>query len=207
MSNDRRQWISAREDDLANEREAQRWRRGLFRGASHHDDWLARHWSSRLLHRLGEIVANAATGVLAAVLVLVWAVVGGATVLPTWWATTLYSVAASVTFIMVFVIQHTQSRQITAVQRKLDELLRSTSGDNSLIAVEEASDEELQALADLNLEDRSVAVNQGPPVADGRQSATGVSQEVDGLTVVVDDGRVAADTAGGRRRTVDQSIR
>jgi low affinity Fe/Cu permease len=70
----------------------------------------------------------------------------------------LYSVTASVTFVMVFVIQHTHSRQTTAVQRKLDELIRAdVAGDNSLIAVEEAPDEELQALADRSLTDRTSA--------------------------------------------------
>jgi low affinity Fe/Cu permease len=107
------------------------------------------------LHRIGEIVANAAAGVVAAALVVAWAVVGLIVGFPEWWATALYSTTASVTFVMVFVIQHTQSRQVTALQRKLDELVRATSGaDANLIAVEEAPDEELQALADLNLSDR-----------------------------------------------------
>ena len=132
----------------------------MFRGATHHDDWLARHWASRLLHRVGEIVADAGAGVVAALLALVWAIVGAAAGFPTWWATVLYSVTASITFVMVFVIQHTQTRQIIAVQRKLDELLRATAGDNGLIAVEEAPDEELQALADVNLDDRSAASEQ-----------------------------------------------
>jgi low affinity Fe/Cu permease len=82
--------------------------------------------------------------------------VGLATGFPAWWATVLYSATASVTFVMVFVIQHTQSRQTTALQRKLDELIRATSDtDPNLIGVEEAPDEELQALADLNLGERN----------------------------------------------------
>jgi low affinity Fe/Cu permease len=83
-------------------------------------------------------------------------VVGVIVEFPAWWATVLYSATASVTFVMVFVIQHTQSRQTTALQRKLDELIRATADtDESLIAVEEAPDEELRALADLNLGDRA----------------------------------------------------
>ena len=135
-----------------------RWRRGLFAAATHHDDWRSRHWTSRLLHRVGEVVASAGAGVLAAVIVIGWAVIGALTAFPGWWATVLYSVTASVTFVMVFVIQHTHSRQTTAVQRKLDELIRAdVAGDNSLIAVEEAPDEELQALADRSLTDRTSA--------------------------------------------------
>ena len=157
----RRRWVDTRRDDLVGEVQAHRWRRGLFRGSTPHDDeWSSRHWASRLLHRVGEIVANAATGVVAAGLVVAWAVVGVVVGFPAWWATILYASTASVTFVMVFVIQHTQSRQTTALQRKLDELIRVTAGtDSNLIAVEEAADEELQALADLNLGDRK----QTPP--------------------------------------------
>ena len=94
----------------------------------------------------------------AAFLLSTWVVVGLVTGFPSWWQVILYSVTASVTFVMVFVIQHTQGRQIAATQRKLDELIRTTTrADDALIAVEEAPDEELQALTDLNLEDRERA--------------------------------------------------
>ena len=84
-----------------------------------------------------------------------WLVVGIVTGFPDWWPTILESVAGSVTLIMVFVIQHTQERQTSATQRKLDELIRSSvHADDSLIAVEEAPDEQLQALGHLNLADR-----------------------------------------------------
>ena len=90
-------------------------------------------------------------------LVVAWAVVGARDRLPGLVGDRAVRVTASVTFVMVFVIQHTQSRQTTALQRKLDELIRVTdaAADPSLIAVEEAPDEELQALADLNLGDRN----------------------------------------------------
>ena len=147
MSNDRRQWVAARQDDLVDDRDGKNWRRGLFRGTAHHDDWRARHWTSRLLHRVGEIVASAGAGVVAALLAVSWAVVGVSRGFPTWWATALYSMTASVTFVMVFVIQHTQQRQTAATQRKLDELLRSSEqADSTLIAVEEASEGDLEAL-------------------------------------------------------------
>ena len=92
-------------------------------------------------------------------MVVVWGVVGVVAGFPAWWQTVLYSVTASVTFVMVFVIQHTHERQTSALQRKLDELIRSSApADDALIAVEEAPDEQLQALTDLNLGDRTRAV-------------------------------------------------
>jgi low affinity Fe/Cu permease len=155
-SGQRRRWVEDRRNDLTGDAENHRWRRGMFRGSTPHPpDWASRHWASRSLHRVGEIVANAATGVVAASVIVVWTAVGAAARFPAWWETVLYAATASVTFVMVFVIQHTQTRQVTALQRKLDELVRATSGaDVGLIAVEEAPDEELQALADLNLRDR-----------------------------------------------------
>ena len=73
----------------------------------------------------------------------------------------LYSVSTSITLVMVFAIQHTQARQQSATQRKLDELLRAQPlADNRIIAVEEAPDAELEALADLNQADREQA--EGP---------------------------------------------
>ena len=131
------------------------------RGASafsHAPSWKERHWASRFLHRIGEVAALTTSGIIAAVSLLAWAAVGLATGFPQWWQTTLYSVAGSVTLLMVFVIQHTNERQTAATQRKLDELIRSSAhADDKLIAVEEAADEHLQALSDLNHADRARA--------------------------------------------------
>jgi low affinity Fe/Cu permease len=140
------------------------WRRGLIRGApggtlpAHGEGWHERHWSSRALHRLGEASAHAGAGLAAALAVLGWVAVGLATDFPDWWEKVLYASSSSVTLVMVFAIQHTQTRQQSATQRKLDELLRAQpAADDSVIAVEEAPDHELQARAGLNMADRRSA--------------------------------------------------
>lgn len=120
----------------------------------------ARHrsWSSRALHRLGDWSSQAAAGVVVACVVAAWVVVGAVTGFPRWWETVLYSTAASVTVVMVFAIQHTQRREQMVTQRKLDELLRALpEADDQLIAAEGASDDELDALAGLNIADRQLA--------------------------------------------------
>ena len=135
-------------------REASKWRQGLFRGGSspaapHSSSWSERHWTSRALQQIGEIVSHSSAGVLAGLSAAGWAVLGLFVGFPHWWETVLYSVTASVTFVMVFVIQHTNARQTSATQRKLDELIRSSPrADDRLVAAEEAPDQELQALAD-----------------------------------------------------------
>ncbi len=118
--------------------------------------WFERKWSSRALHRLGELTAHAGAGLAVVAAVLLWLVVGWLKSFPDWWGATLYATSSSITLVMVFAIQHTQARQQAAIQRKLDEVLRAiTTADDRLIAVEEAPDEELEALADLNMEDRA----------------------------------------------------
>jgi low affinity Fe/Cu permease len=115
---------------------------------------------SDLLHRLGDAVANALAGLIAAVAAGCWLVVGAVTGFPTWWQIALYSATATVTFVMVFVIQHTQSKQIAALQRKLDELIRSSHrADNSLISVEQAPEPKLQQLADVYRDQRDEALS------------------------------------------------
>jgi low affinity Fe/Cu permease len=129
--------------------------------STHAAGWEQRHWTSRLLHRLGDLASDSTAGIAAAALVAAWVVVGIASGFASWWQTILYCVTGSVTFVMVFVIQHTQERQTSATQRKLDELIRASIGaDDGLIAVEESDDEHLQALADLNLADRELAVRE-----------------------------------------------
>jgi low affinity Fe/Cu permease len=135
--------------------------------------WPRRHWTSRVLHRLGDRATSPRAGILAAGLVLGWAVVGVLAGFPGWWQTTLYSVTASVTFVMVFVIQHTQERQIAASQRKLDELIRSSeTADDTLIAVEGAADAHLQALGDLNAADRRDVLARPPAAVDEMRDGT-----------------------------------
>lgn len=137
-----------------------KWRHGMFGGSQgmHASEWTQRHWSSRVVHRVGDTVAHAGSGILAAGLVVVWAIVGIAMRFPGWWQTAMYSVTGSVTFVMVFVIQHTQQRQVAATQRKLDELLRSSDvADSTLIAVEEAPDEALKDLARSHVAERERA--------------------------------------------------
>jgi low affinity Fe/Cu permease len=164
-----------REDAIAHRRrqvrpdpDQQERRRGLIRATpapsleTHGEDWERRHWSSRTLHRLGELSAHAGAGLAAAAAVLAWLAVGLASDFPDWWEKVLYATSSSITLVMVFAIQHTQTRQQSATQRKLDELLRAdAAADDSLIAVEEATDHELQARADLNLADRQEAAGDG----------------------------------------------
>ena len=124
----------------------------------HSDGWTDLTRGSRLLHWLSESGAHVFAGSTAALVAAAWIAIGFARAFPEWWTTILYSVGTLTTFVMVFVIQHTQARQTSAIQRKLDEIVRSLAGaDNAVIAVEEAPDGDLRALAETAFRDRDEA--------------------------------------------------
>ena len=100
--------------------------------------------SSRLLHLVDRVTSRAATACLVLVAVLVFLLVAACAGFPESWLLGFQVGAAAVTLVMVFVIQHTQSREQTATQMKLDELIRALpQADDHLIHIEAASDEEL----------------------------------------------------------------
>ena len=48
-----------------------------------------------------------------------------------------------VTFLMVFIIQNTQNRDGAAIQAKLDELIRVSAAQNTLIGIEHLTEDEI----------------------------------------------------------------
>jgi low affinity Fe/Cu permease len=119
-----------------------------------------RSWGSLLLHRVGEASAHSSAGLIAATAVLIWAVVGAFVGFTAWWENLLYIVSSTITLVMLFAIQHTQARQQSATQRKLDEILRALPrADGRFIAIEEAPDQELEELADQGRGDRAHALS------------------------------------------------
>jgi low affinity Fe/Cu permease len=76
-----------------------------------------------------------------------WLFLGPALQFSDTWQLTMNTVASQVTFLMAFLLQNTQNRDTSALQLKLDELIRTTSGARrQLIKLEDLSDEELTAL-------------------------------------------------------------
>jgi low affinity Fe/Cu permease len=106
-----------------------------------------RKFVSRLLHKVGDVSSRASTAGIVAAGVVVFVVVLAVDGFPSGWEVSFEFAAAAITLVMVFVIQHTQTRQQVATQLKLDELIRSTPrADDLLIHIESADDEELIAL-------------------------------------------------------------
>jgi low affinity Fe/Cu permease len=89
-----------------------------------------------------------------------WILVSIAVGFPARWETIFQTLVAALTLVMVFVIQHTQARHQRATQRKLDEILQALPDtDNSLLALEHASDDELRAAGRQHREIRQAALD------------------------------------------------
>ena len=93
--------------------------------------------------------------------------VGAALGFPATWISGVEVGTSLVTLLMVFVIQHTQGREQTATQRKLDELLRAVPGaSNGLMLLEQASDDVLQDVESLQRSSKAVPLSGPSPRRD-----------------------------------------
>jgi low affinity Fe/Cu permease len=100
---------------------------------------------SRFSRWVEQQVGRSSTFVLAFAVVLVWAVSGPLFGWSDTWQLVINTGTTIVTFLMVFVIQNTQSRDTQAMQLKLDELIRANEmAHNSLIELEEKPETDVE---------------------------------------------------------------
>jgi low affinity Fe/Cu permease len=104
-------------------------------------------WFTRVATRTAELTGHYATFLIAVLGIIFWAATGpffgfGAT-----WQLVVNTATTIITFLMVFLIQHTQNRDTLAIHLKLDELIRATAeADDEMIRAEDDTTEELAAL-------------------------------------------------------------
>src|ERR671925_1939800 len=101
---------------------------------------------------------------LAVLIIVVWAVTGPFFGFSDTWQLVINTSTTIVPFLMVFLIQNTQNRDSTAVQLKLDELIRAVEGaHNSLLDLEELEEGDLERLRAMYEELARRARMQGTP--------------------------------------------
>ncbi len=103
---------------------------------------------------------RAVTFVVAAGVVLIWAITGPMFHYSDTWQLVINTGTTIVTFLMVFLIQNSQNRDSAGIQVKLDELIRVSTAHNSFVGIEHLTDDELEEIR-TKCEKRANAENAG----------------------------------------------
>ena len=96
-------------------------------------------------------VATKATGsayafILAVLIIVVWVITGPIFKFSDTWQLVINTGTTIVTFLMVFIIQHSQNKDQVALQLKLNELIAASHASNKLISIEDLDDDELELM-------------------------------------------------------------
>jgi low affinity Fe/Cu permease len=76
--------------------------------------------------------------------VLCWLLTGPIFHFSDTWQLVMNTISSIVTFLMVFLIQNAQNRESSALQLKLDELIRVTEARNKLVGIEQRSEKDIE---------------------------------------------------------------
>jgi low affinity Fe/Cu permease len=102
---------------------------------------------SKFAIRVADLVGSSAAFFGAVIVIAAWAITGPIFGYSDTWQLWINTGTTIVTFLMVFVIQHTQNRDSRSLHLKLDELLRAVHGTHAeMMNLKDLSDEELRRL-------------------------------------------------------------
>jgi low affinity Fe/Cu permease len=99
---------------------------------------------SRALQRFDEIISHVATAMTVSIVLVVFIISLAFAGFPSRWQMGFSTVSSAIVIMLLFAVKHTQDRQQTALQLKLDELIRSIpAADDHLVQIERADEREL----------------------------------------------------------------
>ena len=106
-----------------------------------------REWFRRFTQHCAAAVGSPIAFAAAVLIVAAWAITGPFFHFSDTWQLVINTGTTIITFLMVFVIQSSQNRDATAIQLKLDELLRALQhARTELVSLENWQDEDLEKL-------------------------------------------------------------
>jgi low affinity Fe/Cu permease len=97
----------------------------------------------RFANHVAEASGYPSVFVLAALSIILWLATGPLFRFSDSWQLVMNTVTSVITFLMVFLIQTSQNRDSTALQAKLDELIRAGSAQNLFVGLEQLSPDEI----------------------------------------------------------------
>ena len=106
------------------------------------------HLFERISHRVAFAAGQPQAFILASLIIIVWAATGPLFDWSDTWQLVINTGTTIVTFLMVFLIQNAQNRDGSAIQAKLDELIRASHARNQFIGIEHLTGAELMALTE-----------------------------------------------------------
>lgn len=104
-------------------------------------------WFEKVSSKITRLSGSPKAVMIALAVVIIWGLTGPIFKYSDTWQLVINTSTTIITFIMVFVIQHSQNKDTVAMQIKLNELIAvNKEASNRLVDVEELTDEELQIL-------------------------------------------------------------
>jgi low affinity Fe/Cu permease len=104
-------------------------------------------WFSQLAVKVSRMAGHYLAFTVAVCVLIVWLLTGPVFGFSDTWQLVINTSTSVITFLMVFLIQNSQNRDLRAIHLKLDELIRSSeTADNQLLDAEEDTEEELDSL-------------------------------------------------------------
>ncbi len=104
-------------------------------------------WFEEASGSITRISGSPSAVLVALAVIIIWGVTGPLFGFSDTWQLVINTGTTIITFIMVFVIQHSQNKDTMAIQLKLNELIAASDGaSNRLVDIEDITEDELRAL-------------------------------------------------------------